>query len=124
LLGVSDRVACAMLWGMEIELADAVAAVRDELMCAAGRGAGEQLGFVVGPIEVEFTVELRQDASVKVGFKAWVLSADAQAGVSRGHTHRVKMTLTPRRLDGTDLLVSGADDRPAGPGDVSAHVGR
>jgi hypothetical protein len=30
----------------------------------------------VGPIEVEFTVELRQDVSVKAGFKAWVLSAE------------------------------------------------
>lgn len=98
--------------------------MRDELLGAAARGAGSELEFVVGPIELEFAVELRQDAKVKTGFKAWVVSADAEAGLARARTHKVKMTLTPRRPDGTDLLVAGDRDRPAGPGDVSGHQGR
>ena len=55
---------------MDIELADAVAAVRDELVAAAARSLGAQVEFMVGPIELEFAVELRQDAKAKLGFKA------------------------------------------------------
>ncbi|WP_336159983.1 trypco2 family protein [Amycolatopsis sp. VC5-11] len=109
---------------MEIELADAVASVRDELLEAAGRGAGAGVVFVVGPVELEFAVELRRDAKVKAGFKAWVVSGDAEGGVARGRTHKVKVTLTPRASGGGDLLVAGEKDRQAGPGDVSGPVGR
>jgi NTP-dependent ternary system trypsin peptidase co-occuring protein len=110
--------------GMEIELADAVASIRDELLVAAARGAGSDVEFVVGPIELEFAVEMRRDAKVKAGFKAWLVSADVEGGVARGRTHKVKLTLTPKRPGGGDLLVAGDQARPAGPGDVSGHVER
>jgi Trypsin-co-occurring domain 2 len=106
----------------DIELADAVAAVRDELLAAAASGVGQEVEFVVGPIELEFAVELRKDAKTKAGFKAWVVSGDVEAGASRTERHRVTVSLTPRRAGGADLLVSG--DRPDGPGDVSEHIGR
>ena len=48
---------------VEIELAAAVTALRDELIEAAARHeSGQQVGFKVGPIELEFAVELRADA--------------------------------------------------------------
>lgn len=106
----------------DIELADAVAAVRDELLSAAARGVGQEVEFVVGPIELEFAVELRKEAKAKAGFKAWVVSGDVEAGASRTERHRVTVSLTPRRPGGADLLVSGA--RTDGPGDVSEHIGR
>ncbi|MQS08447.1 trypco2 family protein [Streptomyces alkaliphilus] len=106
----------------DIELADAVAAIRDELLTATARGAGQDVAFKVGPVELEFTVELRADAKVKSGFKAWVVSADAEAGVTRGRTHRVAVTLTPQRPDGGDLLIAGNANRSGGPGDLSGHV--
>jgi hypothetical protein len=109
---------------MEIELADAVAAVREELMSAAGRGSGQEIAFAVGPIEMEFTVELRADAKAKAGFKAWVMSADVEAGVARGRSHRVKVTLTPKGRDGGDLLIAAGTAEAAGPGELSGHLGR
>jgi hypothetical protein len=109
---------------MDIELADAVAVVRDELVEAAARGIGHDVEFVVGPIELEFAVELRQDAKAKAGFKAWVLTGEAEAGAGRTRKHRVTITLTPRGRGGGDLLVAGQSARPDGPGDVSGHVGR
>lgn len=110
---------------MEIELADAVAAVRDELLRAAARGTGQPVRFLVGPIELEFAVELRQDTKAKAGFKAWVVSGDAEGGLSRGRTHRVSMTLTPVGPDGREVLVSGDPARSVdGPGDVSDTIGR
>lgn len=109
---------------MDVELADAVASVRDELMAAASRGAGAGLEFVVGPLELEFAVELRHDANVRSGFKAWVVSAEAEGGTGRTRTHTVKVTLTPRRVGGGDLLVGARPGAADAPGDVSEHVGR
>ncbi|MGW7210032.1 trypco2 family protein [Streptomyces sp. NPDC054837] len=107
---------------MDIELADAVAAVRDELLDAAARGAGQNLAFKVGPVELEFTVELRVDAKAKAGFKAWVVTADVEAGAARTRTHRVKLALTPQQAGGGDLLIHGRADRAQGPGDVSGRI--
>jgi hypothetical protein len=109
---------------VEIELADAVAGVREELVEAAQRGVGQEIGLVVGPIEMEFAVELRADAKAKVGFKAWVLSGDVEAGVARGRTHRVKVTLTPKDADGGDLLISAGPRQRLEPGEASGHLGR
>ncbi|MGW3353733.1 trypco2 family protein [Nonomuraea rubra] len=108
---------------MDVELARAVEGLRDELLAAAVAGAGSQIAFVVGPIELEFAVELKADARAKAGFKAWVITAGAEAGVSRGRTHKVKVTLTPKHPDGSDVLIAGtADQAAAGPGDVSGHL--
>ncbi|MEU9609011.1 trypco2 family protein [Streptomyces sp. NPDC048057] len=108
---------------MDVPLVDAVAAVRDELIAAARVGGNHpDLTFAVGPVEMEFEVELRADARVKGGFKLWAVGAEVEAGVARGRTHRVSFTLTPRNARGGDLLVSGSPERPAGPGDVSGRI--
>jgi hypothetical protein len=107
---------------LQIELADAVAAVRDELLEAAARGGDPDVVFKVGPVELEFAVELRAEATARAGFKAWVVSAEVEASAARGRTHRVKVTLTPQQPDGGDLLVHGSASRPRGPGDVSERI--
>lgn len=103
---------------MEIELRDAVVALRDELLDAAATASDEPVEFVVGPVELEFGVELRRDAKGKAGFKAWVVSADVEGSVTSGRTHKVKVTLAPRRTGGGDLLVAGERVRPECPGGV------
>lgn len=108
---------------MEIELSKAVAALRDELLEAAALGASEELALKVGPVELEFTVQLRADAKAKAGFKAWVLTGDVEAGAGRSRTHRVMVTLTPQRPGGGDLLVRGTARPTRGPGDVAGHIG-
>ncbi|MEW1907406.1 trypco2 family protein [Kitasatospora sp. NPDC085895] len=95
---------------MEIGLADAVDAVRKELLEAASRGADQPLSFEVGPIEMEFEIELRAEAKAGGKFKAWVVSAETEAGIARGRTHRVAFTLTPR---GTDSAKVNIGDRVA-----------
>ncbi|MCQ4214414.1 trypco2 family protein [Streptomyces longispororuber] len=79
-----------------IELADAVASVRDQLIEAAERGAGRALSFEVGPIDMEFALELRREAKGGGKIKAWVAEAGADVSRATGHTHRVSFTLTPR----------------------------
>ncbi|GCB45916.1 trypco2 family protein [Streptomyces sp. NL15-2K] len=90
----------------ELELATAVRLVRDNLLRAAAAAEQEDLRFEVGPIAMEFTVELRRDLTVKTGFKAWVLSADAEGRAGRTRTHKVSLTLTPKRSDGTSVEIS------------------
>ncbi|MEU8901367.1 trypco2 family protein [Nocardia sp. NPDC048505] len=109
---------------MDIELGDAVAVIRGELLNAAARGAGAEVEFVVGPIEMAFEVELRADAKAKGGFKAWVVSGEVEASGSRVHRQRVSLTLTPRKPGGEDWLVGRTVPDDAGPGDVSEHIGR
>lgn len=107
---------------VDIPLVKAVAAVRDELIEAAGAGSNHpDLVFAVGPVEMEFEVEIRADAKTKAGFRLWAVGAEAEAGVSRSRTHRVSFTLTPRKATGGDLLVSGAD-RPTGPGNTADRI--
>lgn len=92
-----------------VGLAAAVRAVRDELVHAAAAAEGETVRFDVGEIQMEFAVELRHDAGAKGGFKAWVVSADAEARTARSRTHRVAFTLTPRNTDTGGSVEIGHD---------------
>ena len=107
---------------VEIALADAVAVVRDELLAAAQQGADADVRFEVEQVQVEFTVDLREDSGAKGGFKAWVLSGDAErsSGATRGH--RVAVTLRPHPRG--ELLVAGEERAEEGPGDVTGRLGR
>lgn len=109
---------------MEIELADAVAVVRDELLEAAKRGVGADIEFAVGPVELEFAVELKKDVKAKAGFKAWVVTGEASGGVAHARTHRIKVTLTPKGKDGGDFLVSADSDGSEESTDLPGHIGR
>ena len=95
----------------EIELSAAVRAVREQLVLAAAEGAGSAVRFEVGPIQMEFAVEIRREAGARGGVKAWVLTAEAEAKASRGSTHRVSFTLTPKdAATGGDLEIGDTAD--------------
>lgn len=102
-----------------IDLADAVQAVRDELMTAAARAAGADVVFEVGDIEMEFTVELRKETTGGGRVKAWVVDAGGDHTRGETRTHRVNFTLRAK------------DARTGGPWQVNnrgtgstAHFGR
>lgn len=109
---------------MDIPLTDAVASLRDELVSAAAKTSGSGVVFAVSQVELEFTIELREDSSASGGFRAWVLSADAERSQGKDSTHRVSLTLVPRAAQGGEVLIAGDPHRTAGPGDVSGHLGR
>ncbi|MBZ6248794.1 hypothetical protein KVH27_10345 [Streptomyces olivaceus] len=94
------------------DLVRAVRAVRDDLVAAAQIGQNEQLVFEVGDIHMEFAVEFREDATVKGGVKAWVVSMDAGATTTAGQTHKISFTLAAKKSsDGSGWLI--ADDKEA-----------
>ena len=94
-------------------LADAIAAIREELSAAVDTEAG--LRFRAGPVELEFTVDVHTDAEgkVKVRLLPW-LGAEAAAGHLVASAHRLKVVLQPIEPDGTDKEIGAkSDGRPA-----------
>jgi hypothetical protein len=100
-----DRLAGALMPD-ELELATAVASVRDELLKAASAAADQDIRFAVGDITMEFSVEMRKDAKAKFGFTAWVVTAGAEGGLGRSDVHKVTVTLRPHMKDGKPVEVS------------------
>ncbi|MCB8902134.1 MULTISPECIES: trypco2 family protein [unclassified Streptomyces] len=100
----------------DIELADAIESVRDQLVEAAGRATGKPVTFEVGDIEMEFTIELRKEVKGGAKVKAWVVEASTDASRTRGDTHRVSFTLKPRNATTNGPWLVGNDDA----GDTSA----
>jgi hypothetical protein len=82
------------------DLAEAVEAVRSELMRAKELGADSSMAFEVGPVEMQFTVVLMREGKADAGVKVWVLKADASGTLTGQRTHQVKITLYPKRPDG------------------------
>ncbi|WP_438484458.1 trypco2 family protein [Streptomyces sp. S186] len=95
------------------ELGETISAIRAELQGAMEAGAQDSLRFRTGPVELEFTVEVKKDGGAKA--KVFVLpwSVEAHAAGSVGRTHRVKLTLQP--VDGGDNDLTISADSPQRP---------
>ncbi|MFF8287576.1 hypothetical protein G3260_004842 [Streptomyces albus] len=92
-----------------VELTAAVQGLRDQLISSADSSSGQNIRFEVEEISLEFTVELRRDASAKAGFKAWVISSDLQASAAKSSVHKVSVKLKPKHsTDGTPVEIGNA----------------
>jgi Trypsin-co-occurring domain 2 len=85
--GTSDR-----SWAT---LAETIKGIRAELSEAMSASEGERLRFDVGPVEMEFAVEVQRDAEAHAGVKVWVVEIGGSGGWSRDSSHRIKVTLNP-----------------------------
>ncbi|MFG1946134.1 trypco2 family protein [Nonomuraea sp. NPDC048826] len=81
--------------GAWVGLADAVRGVREELAAAMESAEGERLRFEVGPVELEFLVEVNREKSLDGKVKVWVVEGGASGSASRGSSHTVKVVLNP-----------------------------
>ncbi len=88
-----------MAEGAGVELADFVAALRDQIRIAQA-GADPGLPIEVGPITLEFTVTTRREGEGKAGVKFWVVDAGVSGKLGHEATQKVTMQLTPRAPDG------------------------
>ncbi|WP_445530012.1 trypco2 family protein [Streptomyces cyslabdanicus] len=100
-----------------LDLADAVASIREQLTALQADRAEEDVLFEVGPVELEFAVEAAWDAGVEGKARFWVLESGADVRRSGGSTHKVRAVLTPKdSRSGRPLQVSdrgrGLPDRP------------
>jgi len=62
--------------------------------------------FVVGPVNVEFTLTAKKDASAKGGVRFYVFELGASGSVGSETTQRVSLVLTPQTEDERDYKVS------------------
>jgi hypothetical protein len=96
----------------EIPLADAIRALRRELVAAVGEGADQDVRFALGPIELELQVEMSREAGGQGGIAFWVVSLGGSGKRASAVTHSVKLSLTPTLASdvGEDVpLVVGSD---------------
>lgn len=89
-----------------VGLAEAIRALREELTTAIKTGKDEVLRFELGPVEMEFLLEVKKDAGADAGVRFGVISLGGKAGMSSGSTHRVKLSLTPKDTRGQSPLMS------------------
>lgn len=92
------------------DLAEAVEAVRSELMRAKELGEGSPLAFEVGPVEMQFTVALTREGKTNAGVKVWVLEAGASGTLTGQRTHQIKITLNPKQSDGQPARIGASTD--------------
>jgi hypothetical protein len=93
------------------DLAEAVEAVRAELLRAKELGAGSPMEFEVGPVEMQFTVALTREGKANAGVKVWVIEAGTSGTLTGQRTHQVKITLHPKRPDGRpERIGASAED--------------
>jgi Trypsin-co-occurring domain 2 len=95
-----------------VPLRDFVAGLRSELKAAHDDAEqdGSQDGprFAVGPVNVEFTLTAKKDASAKGGVRFYVFEFGASGSVGSEWTQRVSLVLTPETKDGRSYKVSDA----------------
>ena len=70
--------------------------IRAELDEAMAEGVGNNVQFEVGPVELEFAVDIQKDAKADFGVRIWVLSLGAKGGAGLGSTNRIKVVLNPK----------------------------
>jgi hypothetical protein len=109
--GTEGRLVADEAWA---GLADAIGAVRGELQRAAEDGRREGLKFRTGPVELEFSVDVRLDAEARARVRVLPFSAEAKAGGARGSVSRVKVILQPVDEEtGEDLQITDeGEERP------------
>ena len=78
-----------------VPLANAIEALRRELVVALERGQGEEVRFALGPIELEFQVEVSTEAGGEAGIKFWVVALGAKGSRSSTTAHTIRVTLSP-----------------------------
>lgn len=100
----------------ELGLAEAIEAVRLQLRRAQDAGRGSDVRFAVGPVEVEFAVDVSKKAGGEASVKVLgLLSLGGKGELSQGQTHRVKISLTPIGVGGEPFEVAAsAPTRPDG----------
>jgi hypothetical protein len=100
-----------------IPLAEAISALRAELKKAMVLGAGDDLQFEVGPVELELNLVVEREAKTdgKLQFKIFGWGAEAGASGTLGDQrgHKVKLVLKPLSKEGGSIKVSDKLDDKA-----------
>lgn len=94
-----------------LDLADVVRALRQELTAATAEGDDSEIRFELGPVELEFLVDVKKEGGGDAGVRFGVVSFGAKGGGTSGSGHRLKLVLTPQDSSGRPPRVSDRDAR-------------
>jgi hypothetical protein len=89
-----------------VGLADAIAALRRELTSALESGRGEDIRFRLGPVELEFELDVTRELKAGGGVQFWVVSLDGSGQRSNSSRHHIKLSLQPVGPDNADINVA------------------
>ncbi|WP_052398207.1 trypco2 family protein [Streptomyces sp. NRRL F-5123] len=78
-----------------VGLAEVITQIRTELQQARGAAEGEQIGFTVEKVSLEFTVQVHRTGRAGGGLRIGVVTAELGGSVDSGTTHRVQVDLEP-----------------------------
>ncbi|MCG8314055.1 MAG: hypothetical protein MI976_12665 [Pseudomonadales bacterium] len=97
----------------DIELAEAIRHLREQLSLAAKQSEDSDLKFEVGPIALELKVAATKAADAEAGVKWLVFNAGGSTNFKAESTQTLKLTLTPKTGDGNTFTVNDeGDERP------------
>ncbi|MFC8127385.1 trypco2 family protein [Streptomyces sp. NPDC057302] len=91
---------------MEIGLAEALRALRDELAAAALEAAGQPVRLHVETINLDLQVAVTNSVEAGGGVRFWVLSADTKAARNTAVTHTVSLQLKAETATGGRVRTS------------------
>jgi Trypsin-co-occurring domain 2 len=98
---------------LQIPLAQAIRALRAELVEAVRQGKDEEVKFALGPVELELQVQVSKEAGGEAGIAFWLVTIGGRGSRTSGTTHTVKLSLSPVDASGAGLIVSsGVEGRP------------
>ena len=95
-----------------IPLSDAIRALRSEITTAMREGQDSDVRFRLGPIELQFGLEIGRKKVGEGGIAFWVIRLGASGERTSAATHTVKLVLTPVGADGDVLVRDVESDRP------------
>lgn len=103
-----------------IGLRQAIAAVRSELIGAMADGVESALRFDVGPVQLDFAVDVADAIGGEAGVRVWVLSLSTSGRTEVHNSHRVTVTLNPVHASGTSPRIADqASAQPPRPGPLA-----
>jgi hypothetical protein len=107
----------------DLELAQAIAALRGQLEAAMTGGQGHEVRFALNTVVLEAQVQISNEKGVEGGVKFWVVTLGGKAASTASATHTVTLTMTPTGPDGRPLgLISDLEN--AAPAPTSAVASR
>ena len=89
-----------------VGLADAITALRRELNTAMSAGKSDDLRFGLGPVELEFLLEVKRDGGGEAGVRFGVVTVGVKGDMSKASTHRVKLVLQPQDRHGRPVDIA------------------
>jgi hypothetical protein len=93
-----------------LPLSDVVRVLRAELAKAAAEGAGQAIGFELGPVEFEANVVVTREVTGKgeVSFKIlnWGAGGEAGGKISDQRVQKLKFSLNPLDLTGNKVRIA------------------